>query len=71
MAVGGGECQGKGMTGQDKQARLAAALRDNLRKRKAAGNVLVVPAKHVLSNAAGSVEGGGTSGDDEPKRDER
>jgi hypothetical protein len=37
MAVGALGCQGKGMTNKDKEARLAAALRENLRKRKASG----------------------------------
>ncbi len=37
MAVGALGCQGIGMTNRDKEARLAAALRENLRKRKAAG----------------------------------
>lgn len=36
MAVATLRCQGKGMTNKDKEARLAAALRENLRKRKAA-----------------------------------
>ena len=36
MAVRAMRCQGKGMTNKDKEARLAAALRENLRKRKAA-----------------------------------
>jgi hypothetical protein len=35
MAVSAMKCQGKGMTDKDKAARLAAALRENLRKRKA------------------------------------
>ena len=35
MAVRPMRCQGKGMTKQDKEARLAAALRENLRQRKA------------------------------------
>jgi hypothetical protein len=35
MAVRPMRCQGKGMTPKDKEARLAAALRENLRKRKA------------------------------------
>jgi hypothetical protein len=36
MAVGPMRCQGKGMSKDDREARLAAALRENLRKRKAA-----------------------------------
>ena len=35
MAAGPMRCQGKGMSDKDKEARLAAALRENLRKRKA------------------------------------
>jgi hypothetical protein len=35
MAVRRMGCQGKAMTDKDKEARLAAALRENLRKRKA------------------------------------
>jgi hypothetical protein len=41
MAVRRIRCQGKAMTDKDKEARLAAALRENLRKRKAGA----VPAK--------------------------
>ena len=45
MAVTPMKCQGKGMSKQDKEARLAAALRENLRKRKAAAAAPVAPAK--------------------------
>ena len=35
MAVAGSSCQGKGMDAKDKAERLAAALRENLKRRKA------------------------------------
>ena len=54
MAVRRMRCQGKGMRKDDKEARLAAALRENLRKRKMAASKTVVPAQ------------AGTSGDDTP-----
>ena len=37
MAAGGAKCQGKEMSEKDKAERLAAKLRENLRKRKAQG----------------------------------
>jgi hypothetical protein len=54
MAVAAIRCQEKGMDRKDKEARLAAALRENLRKRKAAAQ----GAKSVTDEA-------GTPGDQE------
>jgi len=43
MAAPRSNCQGKGMSDKDKAERLAAALRDNLRRRKAQARELVLP----------------------------
>jgi hypothetical protein len=40
MAVARSNCQGKGMDAKDKAARLAAALRENLKRRKTQARVL-------------------------------
>jgi hypothetical protein len=45
MAVRRMGCQGKAMTDKDKEARLAAALRENLRKRKAGTTPAKPPAE--------------------------
>ena len=52
MAVRALGCQGKGMTNKDKDARLAAALRENLRKRKAASAPANLPSKPAETDKA-------------------
>ena len=44
MAGARSNCQGKAMDAKDKAERLAAALRDNLKRRKAQARVLRKPA---------------------------
>jgi len=59
MAAPRSNCQGKGMSDKDKAERLAAALRDNLRRRKAqARDRGVIPAKAGISGREDEQGGG-------------
>ena len=65
MAVACMKCQDKRMNDKDKAERLAAKLRENLRRRKEQGRVLNSPSPSGEVSAAPAGDGG-VSADDTP-----